>query len=161
MRTIKLYVATDQDGTQCVYRQFPICDEEGGRWLGDKEDWDNNFMILPDHPFSQSWEDAPIEIELGEGCLVPKDIFAKLKELGMLPNDVRSHNVGNSDYSAHFIQPWAIWQDHNLNAWDGDIIKRTLRTKAEKGLTMEESRIMDYEKIIHNCEERIRQLQNK
>ena len=66
--------------------------------------------------------------------------------------NVRNKNIGNSNYADHKIQPWDIWMDWNLNPWDADIIKRTLRTK--KG----DSRIMDYEKIIHVCEERIRQI---
>ena len=69
--------------------------------------------------------------------------------------NVRDKNIGNSNYAEHKIQPWDIWMDWNLNPWDADIIKRTLRTK--KG----DSRIMDYEKIIHVCEERIRQIVEK
>jgi len=69
------------------------------------------------------------------------------------PINIRDRNVGNSDYASHEIQPWDIWLDWDLNPWDADIIKRTLRTK--KG----ESRIMDYQKIIHVCQERIRQLE--
>ena len=157
---MKIYVATDEDGTQALFSHHPSCDEGSGQWKSDANGWDNNFMILPDHPFSQTWEDAPIEIELGEGCLVPKDIYRKLTELGLLPNSVRDHNVGNSDYSTHFIQPWAIWQDYGMNAWDADITKRVLRTKEEHGMTYEEARIMDYEKIIHDCQERIRQLKS-
>jgi len=64
----------------------------------------------------------------------------------------RNKNVGNSNYAEHQIQPWDIWMDWDLNPWDADIIKRTLRTKEG------ESRIMDYQKIIHVCEERIRQI---
>ena len=70
----------------------------------------------------------------------------------MLDSVERSHNVGNSNYSKHFIQPWSVWIDWNLDPWDADIIKRVLRTKEG------ESRILDYEKIIHICEEKIRQL---
>lgn len=66
--------------------------------------------------------------------------------------NVRSHNVGASDYSKHAIQPWDIWMEYHLNPWDADIVKRVLRTKST------DSRRMDYEKIIHICEERIRQL---
>uniref|UniRef100_A0AAU8MKZ5 Uncharacterized protein n=1 Tax=Geladintestivirus 2 TaxID=3233134 RepID=A0AAU8MKZ5_9CAUD len=65
----------------------------------------------------------------------------------------RSYNIGDSDYASHYIQPWSIWQEYNLNPWDADIIKRVLRTK--KG----DSRRLDYEKIIHICEERLRQLE--
>ena len=69
--------------------------------------------------------------------------------------DIRSYNIGNSDYSKHKIQPWDIWLEYNLNPWDADIIKRVLRNKEG------ESKIMDYEKIIHICKERIRQLTNE
>lgn len=65
---------------------------------------------------------------------------------------VRDYNVGNSDYAKHKIQPWDIWKEYNLNPWDADIIKRVLRTKEG------ESRRLDYEKIIHICSERIRQI---
>lgn len=72
----------------------------------------------------------------------------------MAEDAVRNHNVGNSDYAQHKIQPWDIWLEYKLNPWDADIVKRVLRTK--KG----ESRRMDYEKIIHVCKERIRQIDN-
>lgn len=85
---------------------------------------------------------------------IPWDLYKRLKEIGIISefNTVRTYNVGNSDYSQHLIQPWTIWLDWKLNPWDADIVKRVLRNK--KG----ESRIMDYEKIIHICEERMRQL---
>lgn len=64
---------------------------------------------------------------------------------------VRNYNVGSSDYSERKIQPWDIWLEYNLNPWDADIIKRVLRRKPNE-------RQLDYEKIIHICQERIRQL---
>jgi len=66
--------------------------------------------------------------------------------------NIREKNVGKSNYAQHKIQPWDIWLDWDLNPWDADIVKRTLRTKEG------ESRVMDYQKIIHICEERIRQI---
>lgn len=93
-------------------------------------------------------EPEPIKSEVK----VSWDIYQKLKELGMLGEEEHSFNVGASDYSKHFIQPWMIWQEYNLNAWDADIVKRVLRTKET------DSRVSDYEKIIHICRERIRQL---
>ena len=80
------------------------------------------------------------------------DLYQKLKYLGIIPSEERSYNIGNSNYSQHVIQPWSIWIDWNLNPFDADIVKRVLRTKEG------ESRISDYTKIIHICEERIRQL---
>lgn len=86
------------------------------------------------------------------------ELYKELKKLGIIHDckedvDIRSFNIGNSNYSKHIIQPWSIWLDYpELTSWDHDIIKRVLRTK--KG----ESRLMDYEKIIHDCNERIRQI---
>lgn len=90
---------------------------------------------------------------------MPKDVYYALVSLGLINDDfttvpdIRTYNVGNSDYSKHVIQPWAIWQDYNLNPWDADIVKRVLRTKEG------DSRRMDYKKIIHICQERIRQIE--
>lgn len=70
----------------------------------------------------------------------------------MSENEVRNHNVGESDYSKHKIQPWDIWIEYKLNPFDADIIKRVLRHKKT------DTRRMDYEKIIHICQERIRQI---
>jgi len=84
---------------------------------------------------------------------IPDELYNELDRLGIIPNEVRSGNVGNSDYARHTIQPWSIWLSYDLNPFDADIIKRVLRTK--KG----DSRLLDYKKIIHICEERIRQLE--
>ena len=82
------------------------------------------------------------------------DILKPLKELGLLDTSgVREKNAGASNYAKHLIQPWSIWIDYKPNPFDADIIKRVLRTK--KG----EPRKLDYEKIIHVCQERIRQLE--
>lgn len=70
-------------------------------------------------------------------------------------------NVGTSDYSKHIIQPWSIWLDYNLDPWDADIIKRVLRTKVVPCMSAVATRIVDYKKIIHICEEKIRQLENE
>ena len=92
---------------------------------------------------------------------IEKELYDKLNYLGLIPNDVRKDNVGKSNYSKYTIQPWSIWLDYNLNAWDADIVKRILRTKEEPGISLDESRIMDYNKIIHICQERIRQINIK
>lgn len=83
---------------------------------------------------------------------ISDELYAQLDYLGLIPNEVRDHNVGQSDYSKHLIQPWVIWLDAHLNPWDADIVKRVLRHKDS------DPRRLDYEKIIHICEERIRQI---
>lgn len=85
-------------------------------------------------------------------------LYSELVYLGIInqdENNVRDHNIGTSDYSIHVVQPWAIWLDWNLNPWDADIVKRVLRNK------LGESRKQDYEKIIHICQERIRQIETQ
>lgn len=74
------------------------------------------------------------------------------REVGREPRDrePRDYNIGHADYSKRRIQPWDIWLEYQLNPWDADIIKRVLRDKGE--------RVLDYEKIKHVCDERIRQL---
>lgn len=83
------------------------------------------------------------------------NLYRTLRKLGILvkdDDDTRDYNIGASNYSKHIIQPWAIWIDWELDPWDADIVKRVLRTKQG------ESRIQDYEKIIHICKEKIRQI---
>lgn len=83
-------------------------------------------------------------------------LYNTLVYLGIIiESEVRLHNVGKSDYSKHIIQPWSVWLDYNLNAFDADIIKRVLRTK--EGTSRKE----DYEKICHICMERIRQIETE
>ena len=90
---------------------------------------------------------------------ISDELYAKLEYLGIIQNEVRNHNVGKSNYSQKTIQPWTLWLDYpELTPWDDDIIKRVLRIKEEEGMSANEARKMDYEKIIHNCQERIRQI---
>lgn len=72
--------------------------------------------------------------------------------------EVRDFNVGNSNYAVHKFQVWDLWIDYQTNSFDSDIMKRLCRRKAEPGMTKEESRIMDFQKIKHIMSERIRQL---
>ena len=67
-------------------------------------------------------------------------------------DNTRNYNIGSSDYSKHKYQSWDFWLTYCLNPFDADLSKRTLRIKASDG------RKMDYEKIHHICDERIRQL---
>lgn len=101
-------------------------------------------------------QEAIDELKTNPKVQIDWDLYQKLRRLGIIiteEDDIRKYNIGNSNYSKHLIQPWSIWLDYpELTSWDHDIIKRILRTK--KG----ESRSLDYEKIIHICEERIRQL---
>lgn len=67
--------------------------------------------------------------------------------------DVRSYNEGNSDYATHKYQSWDFWIKFKLFCpFDADICKRILRIKQQDG------RELDYKKIIHICNERLRQL---
>lgn len=93
--------------------------------------------------------DGMIQISINES------LYIRLLYLGIIPdgNACREGHIGKSDYSEHVIQAWSIWLDYpHLTSWDHDIIKRVLRTKNG------ESKDLDYRKIQHICEERIRQM---
>ncbi len=88
--------------------------------------------------------------------VISDELYDQLELLGIIDNDVRNHNVGKSNYSSKLIQPWTVWLAYpELTSFDHDIIKRVLREKDG------ESRKMDYEKIIHICQERIRQIETQ
>lgn len=123
--------------TGCVFDGE--CKDEGMACTAESRE-DGNDVIYVEAP--EYMDDKPIGA----------DLYRRLCQLGIIPNEVRSGNVGASDYSKHIIQPWAIWQEYGLNPWDADIVKRVLRHKTT------DTRRMDYEKIIHICEERIRQI---
>ena len=93
--------------------------------------------------------------EIALNCDIPEAdaeaYLARLTEFNRQQIPTRAHNVGKSDYSQHRIQPWDIWLEYGLNPWDADIIKRVLRDKPGE-------RRLDYEKIKHVCDERIRQI---
>ena len=83
------------------------------------------------------------------------ELYNRLVALGVInldSEDARSYNVGVSDYVEKTIQPWSVWLDWKLNPWDADIVKRIARHKDG------EDEYIKYEKIIHICKERIRQL---
>lgn len=99
-----------------------------------------------------------------ETVAIDKRLYRRLQYLGLIPDGsgVRDHNEGNSDYNngKHIITPWSVWLDYpELTSWDDDIIKRILRTKEDAGYTPVQQRILDYKKIKHICDERIRQLE--
>ena len=86
------------------------------------------------------------------------ELYQKLYRLGIIndsQDNIRNNNVGDSDYSKHIIQPWSVWLDWNLNPWDADIVKRICRHKDG-----EDDKIK-YQKIIHICQERLRQINNE
>tara|TARA_R110001606_G_scaffold117531_4_gene247066 strand:- start:865 stop:1332 length:468 start_codon:yes stop_codon:yes gene_type:complete len=103
---------------------------------------------------TRSWSN---EIEYLEVSYTNQEMIDRIeKETSLLknaaPSSVRDYNVGDSNYADFKIQPWDIWLEYGLNPWDADIVKRVLRDKESQ------SREMDYEKIIHICQERIRQI---
>ncbi len=87
------------------------------------------------------------------------DVVSRYREyVSVGPSTTRDRHVGESDYSEKEIQPWDMWIEYALNPWDADIQKRLIRTKHIPGMTAAESRIQDYEKMKHICDERIDQI---
>ena len=124
-----IYVVTAEDGISMLLMEKDAALQERGETT---------------NAFDPGKSDSP---------LIEKETYRRLRQIGVLNTSVRAYNRGTSDYSQHTIQPWSIWLDYGLNPWDADIVKRILRKKEG------DSRRLDYEKIIHICEERIRQIE--
>lgn len=92
--------------------------------------------------------------------IVNESVIKKLLSLGMISeSDLDpTYNVGTSDYGKHFIQPWHIWIEYGLDPWDADIVKRILRKKGNSDKEIAQNKKLDYQKIIHICNEKLRQL---
>ena len=138
--------------TDCLRVEFRFWDGKDNVYVVTAEDGITMLLLEKD---AELQEAAPEEAQVPDTVnsrLLDEDTYNAFRRLGILDTSVRSYNRGASDYSRHIIQPWTIWQDYNLNPWDADIVKRILRTKQG------DSRRLDYEKIIHICEERIRQI---
>jgi hypothetical protein len=73
--------------------------------------------------------------------------------------NTRNSHVGTSNYSTKKIQPRDIWKEYQMNPWDADIVKRLLRVKVIEGMTADQARIEDYEKMIHICRMRIEDIE--
>lgn len=46
--------------------------------------------------------------------------------------DIRDAQVGGDHYRRHRIQPWDIWLEYGLNAFEGAILKYLLRRKGDR-----------------------------
>ena len=101
--------------------------------------------------------EGSISVAIGDAITADSIVFS---DKGINPPTLHpsSFNVGESNYAEKAIQPWDIWEEYDLNPWDADILKRILRTKSVPHMTDTESRILDYEKIIHICQHRISKL---
>ena len=88
------------------------------------------------------------------------DEAVKILKSQMNAKNIRNYNVGSSNNTSmpKEYQPWDLWKIFHMNPFDADILKRLLRTKTEPGMTPQESRKLDYQKIIHVCQERINQI---
>jgi len=140
----------DKQYSDSLRVEFRFWDGRDNVYVVTAEDGITMLLLEKDAALQEAAEE-PAPMKGGE--YIDIDLYQKLLKLGIIPNEVRRTNVGASDYSQHVIQPWAIWQEYNLNPWDADIVKRVLRHKAT------DTSKMDYEKIIHDCQERIRQLE--
>jgi len=80
-----------------------------------------------------------------------RDIVLGFSQFELIDNDnaVSDYNVGKSNYAKHKIQPWEIWTEYKLDPFRADLIKRTLRTKEEEGMSLRETKIQDLEKMQH------------
>lgn len=48
------------------------------------------------------------------------------------PAGARGTQVGGDHYVKHAIQPWDIWEEYGLNAFEGAVLKYLLRRKGDR-----------------------------
>ena len=140
--------------TDCLRVEFRFFDGEDNVYVVKAEDG-ISLLLMEKYAALQERGEIANAFDPGKinSPLIEKETYQRLRRIGILDTSVRAYNRGTSDYSQHTIQPWSIWLDYGLNPWDADIVKRILRKKEG------DSRRLDYEKIIHICEERIRQIE--
>jgi len=102
----------------------------------------NNVLMFRNRP-DGDWHQVSIE-KMSQRLMEQKD---------SLEIKASERHVGTANYSQKKIQPWDIWEEYNLDAWDADIIKRVLRTK-------EGNLKLDYEKMIHICQKQIERIES-
>ena len=80
-----------------------------------------------------------------------RDIVLGFSQFELIDNDnaVSDYNIGKSNYAKHKVQPWEIWTEYKLDPFRADLIKRTLRTKEEEGMSLRETKMQDLEKMRH------------
>lgn len=127
-----------------VYEAFEHCIPEGMRYNKELD------KLVPDVISASNEYCSGIKVE-----------FEKVRDYSEEIKNHRDYNIGSSNYASMKIQPWDVWRAWNLNPWDADMVKRIARTKKIAGMSEIEARIEDYEKIKHNCDERISQLKEE
>lgn len=120
-----------------------------GKFYTDSKAEERVWSYLLKHRQTATAKDVALNCDIPEA--VAQSFIDRISSPNWRQVLTRDHNVGESDYAKHKIQPWDIWLEYNLNPWDADIIKRVLRDKPGQ-------RRLDYEKIKHICDERIRQI---
>ena len=127
-----------------VYEAFEHCIPDGMRYNKELD------KLVPDVISASNEYCSGIKVEFENA----RDYSEEIK-------NHRDYNIGSSNYATMKIQPWDVWRAWNLNPWDADMVKRIARTKKIAGMSEIEARIEDYEKIKHNCDERISQLKEE
>ena len=121
-----------------IYRAIPY------NWLTTAFDWGDATDMWAN--LSLAWKISCDEANRGG-----RDIVLGFSpfELPDKSQTVSDYNIGKSNYAKHKIQPWEIWTEYKLDPFRADLIKRTLRTKEEEGMTLRETKIQDLEKMKH------------
>lgn len=57
----------------------------------------------------------------------------------------RDEQVGGNHYRQFKIQPWEIWEEYGLDAWQANTLKYLLRAGRKEGVKASQ----DYRKAIH------------
>lgn len=118
-------------------------------WSGEEAVWPNGSRCEARHPqhpdWRCKWNDFHDSPHLGGHAYTdPKDqatyhwdeLVAMYPAVGPVANPARTKTrddqVGGAHYKDYRIQPWDIWQEYGLNAFEGAVLKYLLRRKGDR-----------------------------
>lgn len=90
--------------------------------------WGDSYSLDNDEGY-RNWMNAPMDPRASDPTLSAEVVREKLAESGI---GARSEQVGGDHYAKHKIQPWDIWEEYGLNAFEGAVLKYLLRRKGDR-----------------------------
>jgi len=99
-----------------------IGDDLTFRWTSDVAKWRDPKVTVEDVP------DEPRRVEYGE--VIPNPPL-RVMDLELKPSE---RQVGGDHYRQRSIQPWDVWAEYGMNAFEGAVLKYLLRWRDKGGV---------------------------
>jgi hypothetical protein len=88
--------------------------------------------VGPAHPIGREGLE-----DLAAGGILTSEVLRTIGEttaatIAPNPPSAKDSQVGGNHYRQHSIQPWDIWEEYGLNAFEGAVLKYLLRRKGDR-----------------------------